>query len=91
MIQLTTATMLEKAIKKARMTKPFVRINQFGSYTVENKQTGVAYIVECVKRNGKRFAHCTCKAGERGQACYHVAAAASAHIQLAAARSARNY
>jgi len=84
MIQLTTVEAMEKAINKARTVKPFVRVNRFGSYTVTNKQTGATYTVECMKREGKRFASCSCKAGERGNACYHVAAAVAAHIQLAA-------
>jgi hypothetical protein len=88
MIQLTTATKIEKAINKAHTMKPLVRVNTFGSYTVTNKQTGATYTVECSKREGRRFAACSCKAGERGQACYHIAAAASAHIQLAAERAA---
>ena len=91
MIQLTSADRLQKAISKARTVKPFVRVNTFGSYTVTNKQTGATYTVECSKRDGRRFASCSCKAGERGQACYHVAAAASAHIQLAAERAALNF
>ncbi len=91
MIQLTTAATLEKAITKARATKPRVHVHRFGSYTVTNKQTGATYTVECAKRDGKRFAACSCKAGERGQACYHVAAAVSAHIQLAAERATLNF
>ena len=91
MIQLTTAATLENAINKARTVKPRVHINRFGSYTVTNKATGATYTVECMKREGKRFAHCTCKAGERGQACYHVASAVSAHIQLAAERATLNF
>jgi hypothetical protein len=83
MIQLTTATAIENAITKARTVKPRVRVNCFGSYTVENKQTGAAYSVTCEKQDGKRFASCTCRAGELGRACYHVAAAVAAHIQLA--------
>lgn len=83
MIQLTTATAIEKAINKARTVKPRVRVNCFGSYTVTNKTTGASYTVECLKRDGKRFAHCSCEAGKRGRACYHVAAAVAAHIQLA--------
>ncbi len=82
MIQLTTATAIEKAIKKARTVKPRVRVNCFGSYTVTNKRTGATYTVTCEKRDGKRFASCTCRAGELRKACYHVAAVA-AHIQLA--------
>ncbi len=88
MIQLTTASKLEKAITKARSTKPRVRVNCFGSYTVTNKKTGASYIVTCEKRDGKRFASCTCRAGELGRACYHLAAAVAAHIQLAVERQA---
>jgi hypothetical protein len=88
MIQLTTATAIEKAITKARIVKPRVRVNCFGSYTVTNKTTGATYTVTCEKRGGKRLASCTCKAGELGRACYHIASAVSAHIQLAAERQA---
>ncbi len=91
MIQLTTAATLEKAINKARTVKPLVRVAKFGRYTVTNKATGATYTVECVKREGKRFAHCTCKAGERGQACYHVASAAAIHMQLATERAQLNF
>jgi uncharacterized protein YjhX (UPF0386 family) len=91
MIQLTTAANLTNAINKARTVKPLVRVAKFGSYTVTNKTTLATYTVECVKRDGKRFASCTCKAGMRGQACYHVAAAVSAHLQLAADRAALNF
>ncbi len=83
MIQLTTATAIEKAITKARTVKPRVRVNCFGSYTVENKTTGATYTVTCEKRDGKRFAHCSCRAGELGRACYHLVAAVGVHIQLA--------
>ncbi len=88
MIQLTTAAKLEKAITKARTVKPRVHVNCFGSYTVTNKRTGATYTVTCEKRDGKRFASCTCRAGELGRACYHLAAAVAAHIQLASERAA---
>jgi hypothetical protein len=91
MIQLTTAAKLENAINKARTVKPLVRVAKFGSYTVTNKTTLATYTVECVKRDGKRFGHCSCEAGKRGQACYHLAAAVSAHMQLAADRAALNF
>jgi SWIM zinc finger len=89
MIQLT-AEKIQNAISKARAVKPRVRVNRFGSYTVTNKATGASYTVTCEKRAGLRLAHCTCKAGERGRACYHVAAAVGAHIQIAAERAALN-
>jgi uncharacterized Zn finger protein len=79
MIQLTSATAIESAITKARTVKPRVHVNCFGSYTVT-----------CEKRDGKRFASCTCRAGELGRACYHLAAAVSAHIQLADDKQAAN-
>ena len=91
MIQLTTAANLTNAINKAREVKPRVHVNRFGSYTVTNKQTGATYTVECTKRDGKRFASCSCRAGERGVASYHVASAVSAHIQLASERAALNF
>jgi uncharacterized protein YjhX (UPF0386 family) len=91
MIQLTSTATLESAINKARTVKPLVRVVKFGAYTVTNKATGATYTVECMKREGKRFAHCTCKAGERGQACYHLASAVAAHIQLATERAQLNF
>jgi hypothetical protein len=91
MIQLTTAAKLENAINKARTVKPLVRVVKFGNYTVTNKQTGATYEVSCMKRDGKRFAGCTCIAGERGNACYHIAAAVSAHLQLAQERATLNF
>ena len=91
MIQLQSATQLTNAITKAHTVKPRVRINRFGSYSVTNKATGATYTVECAKRDSKRFASCTCTAGQRGNACYHVAAAVAAHIQLAAERAALNF
>jgi hypothetical protein len=91
MIQLTSPAPLENAIAKARAVKPLVRVVKFGSYTVTNKTTGATYTVTCEKRDGRRFAGCTCKAGERGQACYHVAAALPAHLQLAHERATLNF
>jgi uncharacterized protein YjhX (UPF0386 family) len=91
MIQLTSTATLENAINKARTVKPLVRVAKFGRYIVTNKQTGATYTVECMKREGKRFASCSCVAGERGKACYHVAAAVAAHIQLATERAQLNF
>ncbi len=88
MIMLTTIEAMQKAIDKARNVKPLVRVVDFGNYSVTNKQTGATYIVTCEKRNGDKVADCTCKAGAHQRACYHVAAAVGAHIQLAAQRAA---
>ncbi len=86
MIQLTTIEAMQKAIDKARNVKPFVKVLEFRRYEVRNRRTGATYTVRCEKRNGARFADCTCKAGARGMRCYHVAAAVGAHIMLAAAQ-----
>lgn len=91
MIELTTTAKLENAINKARAVKPFVRVVKFGSYIVTNKATGATYTVTCERRGRNRFASCTCKASERGQVCYHIASAVSAHIQLATERAALNF
>ncbi len=88
MIKLTTAEAMQKAIDKARKVKPLVRVVNFGSYTVTNKETGATYTVTCEKLHGEKFADCTCKAGERGRKCYHVAAAVGAHVIIAAERTA---
>ncbi len=90
MVKLTTAEAMRKAIDKARAVKPRVRVLDFGSYAVTNKQTGATYTVTCEKRNGERFADCSCKAGARGLSCYHVAAAAGRHVVLAAERVTQN-
>ncbi len=56
MVKLTTAEAMQKAIDKARAVKPRVRVVNFGSYIVTNKQTGAAYTVTCEKRDGERLA-----------------------------------
>ncbi len=52
-----------------------VRAIRFRQYAVavSSKQAGATYTVEFVKQWRERFAACTCKAGEREQACYHIA------------------
>ncbi len=67
MIRLTTADKLENAINKARTFKPRVRINCFGSYDVQNKQTGAIYNVVCMKRDGRRFALAPAKQANAGR------------------------
>lgn len=89
MIQLT-AEKIQIAISKARAVKPGVCVNRFGSYTVTNKETGATYTVTCERRQGRKLAHCTCRAGQLDCPCYHVAAAVGAHIQLATERAGMN-
>lgn len=87
MIQIQDEKQLERAITKARQVKPLVRVVAFRFYTVTNKQTGAEYNIHFVKRDGQRLAWCTCKAGEKGQNCYHVAASLPIHLVLSAERA----
>lgn len=80
MIQLTTIETLTNAITKARTVKPLVRYISFRRYSVTNKQTGATYAVTFSKQGTRRMASCDCKAGARGQACYHMAAAVGHHV-----------
>ncbi len=84
MIQLTTIEAMQKAIDKARKSKPFVKVLEFRRYEVRNRQTGATYTVQFDVQGGKRLASCDCKAGQRAQLCYHVASAAGAHVIIAA-------
>ncbi len=94
-IQLASIEQLQNAITKARKDKPLVRVVSFGHYTVVNKNTGAAYDVFLGRdEEGKRASECNCKAGTppsnaagamlwKPRLCYHVAAAAERHLQLA--------
>lgn len=86
MIQLKSAEQMAGAIKRARAGHLFVRFVQFRQFKVENRQSGATYDVNFFVRAGRRFGHCTCKGGERGLACKHLAAAAAVQIGIAAMR-----
>jgi N-acetyl-gamma-glutamylphosphate reductase len=75
-----TKTNIEKAINKARQTKPFVKVIEFRRYSVTNKITGANYTVKFTKIDDKKFAECDCKATV---ICYHIGASIGAHIVLA--------
>ncbi len=87
MIHLQNAAQLNRAIERARTSKLFVqRTGLFRQYKVTNRKTGATYTVDFfVRADGRRFGHCTCKAGLTNLACKHLAAAAGLHICLAAA------
>jgi hypothetical protein len=91
MIKLTTPEAIENQITKARAAKPLVRVIRFRTYAVTNKQTGATYTVQFTRQGRDKFAGCTCKAGKRGQACYHIASAASIHMQIAQERAALQF
>jgi hypothetical protein len=80
MIEINTQN-LDKAIAKARQTKPLIKVIQFRRYSVTNKITGATYTVKFSKIGGKKLAECDCAATK---VCYHIGAAIGIHIVLAA-------
>lgn len=88
MFILTSKEQLERAINKARSIKPFTRILSFGCYQVRNSQSSDFYTVLCNRdKRGNKTVACNCKAGERGQVCYHSAVAVGVHVCLAEQRA----
>ena len=87
MIELKSHQQLHRAIERARReAKNLVVRSTCASrqYTVLNRVTGNRYqVVLFVRKDGKRFGHCTCKAGQNALACKHVAAAAALNLYLA--------
>ncbi len=76
-------TNIQKAIEKARQTKPLVKVIEFRHYQVTNKITGAKYEVKFSKIGGKKFADCNCKCGLQGKyLCYHVGASIGYHVVL---------
>jgi len=87
MIELKSHQQLHRAIERARReAKNLVVRSTCASrqYTVLNRVTGNRYQVDFFVRKGSRFGHCSCKAGQNGLACKHVAAAAGLNLYLAA-------
>lgn len=82
MIELVNADQLTKATARAKAGHLFVQPTTFlRQYHVTNRGTGAKYTVDFfVRKDGKRFGHCTCKAGERNLACKHLSAAAGYHV-----------
>jgi hypothetical protein len=87
MIELKSAGQLGKAIERARAARLFVRFVQFRQFRVANRDNGRAYDVNFFVRAGRRSGRCTCKGGERGLACKHLAAAAAIQTGTAAMRA----
>jgi len=87
MIELVSSEQLSKATARARAGRLFVQPSTLlRQYHVTNRETGARYTVDFFLRNGKRFGHCTCKAGERNLACKHLSAAAAYHVSRMAAQ-----
>ncbi len=74
---------IEKAIEKARQSKPLVKVIEFRLYQVTNRTSGAKYTVKFSKVNNRKFADCTCKAGQAGKfLCYHIGSAIDIHLCL---------
>jgi hypothetical protein len=87
MIELKSREQLRNAIERAhREAKNLVVKVTSASrqYRVINRNNSNSYLVDFFVRNdGRRFGHCTCKAGQNGIPCKHIAAAAALNIYLA--------
>lgn len=88
MIELVNAEQLSKATERAKAGNLFVQPTGLQrQYRVTNRETGAMYVVDFFARqDGKRFGHCTCRAGQNNIACKHLSAAAGYHVAWMAAR-----
>jgi hypothetical protein len=78
MLEITKES-IEKGTAKARIEKPKVRVLEFRTYLVTNKN-GVTYTVKFYKVNDKKLAECTCPATK---ICYHISSSLPIHLVLA--------
>lgn len=87
MIELRNKEQLSNAINRAKAEARNLLVqttNAVRQYRVTNRTNGNVYLVNFfIRLDGKRFAHCTCLAGEKGIACKHIAASAALNIYLA--------
>jgi hypothetical protein len=87
MIQLQSTQKLSRATEKAKVGKLFVQTTSiFRQYCVTNRESGAKYTVNFFVCGGKRFSHCTGKAGTNNMACKHLNAATGLHVVIAAER-----
>lgn len=88
MIELVNAEQLSRATERAKAGNLFVQPSSFlRQYHVTNRETGAKYTVDFfVRKDGKRFGHCTCKAGQNNRACKHLSASAAYHVARMAAK-----
>jgi len=89
MIELVNAEQLAKATERAKASNLLVQPTTiFRQYRVTNRDNGNEYVVNFFVRNGKRYGHCTCAAGERNLVCKHLSASAGYHVCIAAQKRA---
>jgi hypothetical protein len=87
MIELKKREQLRRAVElaKANSKNLLVQLTDVArKYRVINRQKGQVYEVTfIVREDGRRFGHCTCRAGELNRECKHLAAAAGLNVCLA--------
>lgn len=75
---------MSKAIEKAKRVRNHIRILGWRKYQVTTPE-GHRYTVTFDSRNGRKLAHCSCKAAT---VCYHIAGCVQVHIAIARMRQA---
>jgi hypothetical protein len=91
MIELRSREQFKRAVERARLLKPFVRVRGFRWYEVESSNGRDVYTVHFYESmNGSEhiLGECNCKGGENGFICYHMAGAVAVHLAMAAMREA---
>lgn len=86
MIELRSREQLASAIERARRERHALVVRTTSAsrrYLVTNRKRGIAYVVEFFVRQGRRFGHCTCTAGQHNVECKHLAAALGLHLYIA--------
>jgi hypothetical protein len=86
MIKLETSKMT-KAIERARGIRPRVRVINADArtYSVTGSK-GDIYTVKFAVAGDQKLGECNCKAGQRGQMCFHIAAAAQVNVMTQSMR-----
>lgn len=85
MIKLT-ADKMTNAIARAKQVRPRVLWQGGRTYHVTSSDRRRVYKVTFAVSNGQKLGECTCKAGEAGQVCFHIAAATSVNIAVQSIR-----
>lgn len=87
MIELISPEQLKRAVELANADRKnlLVQLTDVArKYRVSNRKKNQTYEVTfSVLENKRKFGHCTCRAGELGKACKHLAAAAGLNVCLA--------
>lgn len=87
MIELKNKEQLQRAVELAVKDRKNLLVKLTDTarkYRVVNRQKGQIYDVTfIVREDGKKLGHCTCRAGELGRECKHLAAAAGLNACLA--------